>query len=84
VIAAPVRSGLLRAGLIAGAFTLGALAVGRAPLSRSVQAAGMLALPCALFAVLKREHRRLARAAEGARTRSAKPPAPEAPAPPRR
>ena len=56
-----LRVGALRALGIAGGFTLGSVVLGAAPLPGPVLAAGMLALPCALFAVLRRQDRRLAR-----------------------
>ncbi len=62
-----LRAGAIRAGLVAGGFTLGSAALGSAPLPGPLLAAGMLALPCALCAVLRREDRRLARAREDVR-----------------
>lgn len=54
----------MRAGMISAGATLAAVVLGYAPLPAPVRAAGMLALPCALFAVLRREDRRLRRAAD--------------------
>ena len=75
-----LRSGALRAAAVCGAFLLGAGALARIPLPASVRAAGMLALPCLLFAVLKREARRIERASELARA-SPRRRGPAAPAP---
>jgi hypothetical protein len=69
-----LRSGAIRAGLVAGGFTLGSVVLGNAPLPGPVLAAGMLALPCALFAVLRREDRRLARAHDDVRAGAVGPP----------
>jgi hypothetical protein len=66
--------GAVRAGLVAGGFTLGSAALGKAPLPGPVLAAGMLALPCALFAVLRREDRRLARCHDHIRAGAVGPP----------
>jgi hypothetical protein len=76
VIGPAIRSGLIRAGLVAGVFTLSAFAVGHMP--GTIRAAGMLALPCALFSVLRREERRIAKAADQLRERSVRPPTPAA------
>jgi hypothetical protein len=54
-----VRGAALRACAVAGVFTAGAGVVALIPLPGLVRAAGMLALPCALLAVLRREDRRL-------------------------
>ena len=67
MIAPPVRAGLIRSALVAGGFILAAFAVARVPLPGWARATGMLALPCLLLAVLRREDRRLARAAGLAR-----------------
>jgi hypothetical protein len=61
---AGIRNGAVRAGVIAAGSTLGAVALGLIPLPGPLRAVGMLALPCALFAVLRREDRRLRRAAD--------------------
>jgi hypothetical protein len=79
VIGPGIRSAAVRAGLVAGGFTLAAVAVGRIPVPGLVRALGMLALPCLLVAVLRREERRLGEAALRARG-PARPRAPEAPA----
>jgi hypothetical protein len=71
---AALRSGALRAGLVAGGFTVGSVALGHAPLPAPVLAAGMLALPCALFSVLRRQDRRLGRAVDDVRAGSLGPP----------
>jgi len=80
VISPSVRAGFIRMGLVAGGITLAASAVGRVPLPGAARAACMLALPCALLAVLRREERRLANAATRVRARPVRPPAPAAPA----
>jgi hypothetical protein len=71
---AALRAGAVRAGLVAGAFTAASVALGHAPLPGPVLAAGMLALPCALFTVLRREDRRLGRAVDDIRAGSVGPP----------
>jgi hypothetical protein len=78
VIGPAIRAGLIRTGLVAGIFTLSALAVGHMPVPGAIRAAGMLALPCVLFSVLRREARRIAKAADQFRERSVRPPAPAA------
>ncbi len=70
---AALRAGALRAGLVAGAFTAAGAALGKAPLPGPILAAGMLALPCALFAVLRREDRRLRRAVDDVRAGALRP-----------
>jgi|HubBroStandDraft_1064217.scaffolds.fasta_scaffold528205_2 hypothetical protein len=70
---AAVMKGAIRAGVVAGGFTLGTVILGRAPLPGPVLGAGMLALPCLLFAVLRREDRRLARAVDDIRPGSVRP-----------
>jgi len=69
-----LRAGAIRAGLVAGGFTLASVVLGSAPLPGPVLAAGMLALPCGLFAVLRREDRRLARAHDHVRAGAVGPP----------
>ncbi len=71
---AALRAGALRAGLLAGGFTAASVVLGRAPLPAPVLAAGMLALPCALFAALRREDRRLRRAVDHVRAGGLGPP----------
>jgi hypothetical protein len=61
---AAIRRGAVRAGMIAAGATVAAVALAEIPLPAPLRAAGMLALPCALFAVLRREDRRLRRAAD--------------------
>jgi len=69
-----LRAGAIRAGLVAGGFTLASVVLGGAPLPGPVLASGMLALPCALFAVLRREDRRLARVHDHVRAGAVGPP----------
>jgi hypothetical protein len=71
---AALRAGAVRAGIVAGGFAAASALLGRAPLPGPVLAAGMLALPCALFAVLRREDGRLRRAVDGIRAGSLGPP----------
>ena len=71
---AAIRVGLIRASLIAGSFVLGTIVLGRAAMPGPIRAAGMLALPFALLAVLRREDRRLGRAAGGGGPGSLGPP----------
>jgi hypothetical protein len=69
-----LRAGALRALGVAGGFTLASVVLGAAPLPGPVLAAGMLALPCALFAVLRSQDRRLSRALDNVRARAVGPP----------
>jgi hypothetical protein len=59
-----IRNGAIRAGVIVTAATLLAEIVGDCPIPGPMRAAGMLALPCALFVVLRREDGRLRRSAD--------------------
>jgi uncharacterized membrane protein YfcA len=77
-MAPDIRAGIIRAGAVAGGSALAALAVGRIPAPGLVRALGMLALPCVLFAVLRREDRRMAHAADRARNLRPRVPAPPA------
>ena len=79
-----IRAALFRAALIVAGIALAASAVRYMPLPGAIRAAGMLALPCVLFSVMKREERRLAKAAGRVRAQSVRPPFPAAPARPRR
>ena len=74
-----IQAGLARVGLVAGGFTLAASVVARLPLPGVLRAAGMLALPCILLAVLRKEERRLAEAAARLRAQPVRSPAPAAP-----
>ncbi len=68
-----LRRGILRACSIAAGATAAAGILGEAPLPNPMRAAGMLVLPCALFLVLRREDRRLRRAADDIRAGPVRP-----------
>jgi hypothetical protein len=68
-----VKKGAVRTCVATASFTLGAVFIGNAPLPDFLRAAGMIALPCVLLAVLRREDRRLSRAADNVRSGSVRP-----------
>jgi hypothetical protein len=68
-----VQKGALRAALVVSGATVGAVLLGVAVVPAPLRAAGMFALPCALFAVLRREDRRLRRANDDIRSGTLRP-----------